>query len=81
MLLNRREKESQPCLLQNVPDNGAAAPSNREEDPPSIRHVAVLAWKWPGPWLQTQNQPRAASARGEILLLSAGRHMQPLCPH
>lgn len=33
-----------------------------------------------GPWLQTQNQPRAASARGEILLLSASRHMQPLCP-
>lgn len=27
-----------------------------------------------GPWLQTQNQPRAADARGEILLLSAGRH-------
>lgn len=33
------------CLLQNGPNNGVAAVILWEEGSPSIRHVAVFAWK------------------------------------
>lgn len=68
------------CLLPNGPNNGAAAPSNWDEDTPSTRHVAVFAHKWTLV-VNTKNSQEQAMPAVKYSCYPQADALQPLCPH